>query len=219
MMNAIPALILRAHGDGSVDFINQRWLDYTGLEAGELLGWGWRSVIHPEDLDRFVQERRTALAEGHSFENEARVRGTNIARMMVTRWGMSDQLGTVQLAPRENPYLTGWGGGHGGGFGGERPFSETTAAAIDAEVRRIIDECHAEAGRLLGAHRAQLDLLAAALVARETLDGQEILEITGLPRAPAVEESKPVAAATNPDRVESATLAVKGDGAHRGDLL
>ena len=35
---------------------------------------------------------------------------TNIARMMVTRWGMSDQLGTVQLAPRENPYLTGWGG-------------------------------------------------------------------------------------------------------------
>jgi hypothetical protein len=33
-------------------------------------------------------------------------------RMMVTRWGMSDQLGTFQLAPRENPYLTGWGGGY-----------------------------------------------------------------------------------------------------------
>jgi len=124
---------------------------------------------------------------------------TNIARTMVTRWGMSDQIGTVQLAPRENPYLTG-GGGYGGGFGGERPFSESTAATIDAEVRRIIDECHAEAQRLLGTYRAQLDRVAEALVDRETLDEQEILKVTGLSPAPALEETKP---ATSPDRVES----------------
>jgi cell division protease FtsH len=127
---------------------------------------------------------------------------TILARMMVTRWGMSDQLGTVQLAPRENPYLTSWGGG----FGGERPFSESTAAAIDAEVRRIIDECHAEARRLLAAYRAQLDLLAETLVARETLDGQEILKVTGLPPAPALEESRRVAATTGVARLESATV-------------
>jgi PAS domain S-box-containing protein len=77
MMDAIPALILRAHGDGSVDFINQRWLDYTGLETSGLLGWGWRSVIHPEDVDRFVREWRIAMAEGRPFENEARVRGAD----------------------------------------------------------------------------------------------------------------------------------------------
>jgi cell division protease FtsH len=129
---------------------------------------------------------------------------TIIARMMVTRWGMSDRLGTVQLAPRENPYLTGWGAGRGGGFGGEKPISESTAAAIDAEVRRIIDECHAEARQLLGTYRAQLDLLAEALVERETLDEREILKVTGLPPAPALEESQSAAATTSPARVESA---------------
>jgi cell division protease FtsH len=123
---------------------------------------------------------------------------TNIARMMVTRWGMSDALGTVQLAPRENPYLTGWGGAYGRGFAGERPFSEKTADAVDAEVRRIIDECHKEARSLLRAHRARLDILAEALVARETLDGQEILAVTGLPPAPALDASKSAAVGTGP---------------------
>jgi len=104
---------------------------------------------------------------------------TALARQMVTRWGMSDRLGLVQLAPRENPYLNG-----PGGYGGARPFSEETAEAIDAEVRKIIGESHEQAKRLLTAHRKQLDLLAEALVARETLNEKEILEITGLPPAP-----------------------------------
>jgi cell division protease FtsH len=129
---------------------------------------------------------------------------THIARMMVTRWGMSDRLGSVQLAPRDNPYLTGWGGGYGEGLGGERPFSESTAATIDAEVRRIIDECHAEAQRLLGAYRTQLDHLAEALVDRETLDEQEILKVTGLPPAPALAETTPAAAAPEPPPREAA---------------
>jgi cell division protease FtsH len=110
---------------------------------------------------------------------------TNLARRMVTRWGMSEELGLVQLAPRENPYLSGWGG-----YGGERPFSEETAKTIDAEVLKIIDESHEEAKRLLNAHRKQLDALAEALVERETLDEQEILKATGLPPAPALEIGK-----------------------------
>jgi cell division protease FtsH len=104
---------------------------------------------------------------------------TALATQMVTRWGMSDRLGLVQLAPRENRFL-----GVPAGFGGEKPFSEATAEAIDAEVRRIIGESHEEAKRLLIEHRARLDALAAALVARETLGEREILEVTGLPRAP-----------------------------------
>ncbi len=88
---------------------------------------------------------------------------TGLARRMVTRWGMSERLGLVQLAPRENPYLNG-----PGGYGGARPFSEETAEAIDAEVLRIIGESHDEAKRLLSAHRKQLDALAEALLARET---------------------------------------------------
>ena len=68
------------------------------------------------------------------------------------------------------------------GHQGAKPFSEATAEAIDEEVRRIIGESHDEAKRLLSAHRQQLDALAAALLARETLNEQEILEVTGLRR-------------------------------------
>jgi cell division protease FtsH len=106
---------------------------------------------------------------------------TVLARRMVTRWGMSERVGLVQLAPRENPYL-----GGAGGYTGEKPFSEATAEAIDAEVLKIINDSHDEAKRLLSAHRKQLDALAEALVARETLSEQEILEVTGLPPAPAL---------------------------------
>jgi cell division protease FtsH len=107
---------------------------------------------------------------------------TGLARQMVTRWGMSERLGLVQLAPRENPYLSG-----PGGYAGAKPFSENTAEAIDAEVLKIIGESHDEAKRLLIVHRKQLDALAQALVARETLNEQEILEVTGLPPAPPLE--------------------------------
>jgi cell division protease FtsH len=109
---------------------------------------------------------------------------TNLARAMVTRWGMSEKLGTVQLAPRENPFLG------GGGYPGEKPFSEETARTIDEEVSRIIDESHEEARRLLTRHRKELEALAGALVERETLDEGEILEVTGLPPAPPLENSK-----------------------------
>jgi cell division protease FtsH len=107
---------------------------------------------------------------------------TGLARRMVTRWGMSERLGMVQLAPRENPYLS-----VPNGYAGSREFSEETAEAIDAEVRKIIGESHDEAIRLLSAHRKQLDALVEALLVRETLNEKEILEVTGLPRAPALE--------------------------------
>ncbi len=110
---------------------------------------------------------------------------TQLARGMVTRWGMSERLGMVQLAPRENPYLTAMGG-----MGGARPFSEETARAIDAEVLRIISDSHEEAQQRLRENRKALDALAEALLARETLDEAEILEVTGLPPAPALETNK-----------------------------
>jgi cell division protease FtsH len=110
---------------------------------------------------------------------------TNLARKMVTRWGMSEELGTVELAPRDNPYL-----GGSGGYGGEKPFSEETARIVDSEVLRIINECHDEARRLLTEHRKELEALAGALLERETLDEEEILEVTGLSPAPPLENRK-----------------------------
>jgi cell division protease FtsH len=97
---------------------------------------------------------------------------TNHARMMVTRWGMSDALGMVQLVESNNPYLN--------GMGGRREFSEETARLIDHEVHKIIHECHQEAKRLLNEYRMELNSLAAALMDKETLDEKEILLVTGL---------------------------------------
>jgi cell division protease FtsH len=111
---------------------------------------------------------------------------TNLARSMVTRWGMSEKLGLVQLAPRRNPYLS----GGGAGFGGDKPFSDETAAAIDAEVQKIINECHEQAKNLLNKHRKALDALAEALLAHDTLDEQQILDVTGLPPAPALQTGR-----------------------------
>jgi len=67
---------------------------------------------------------------------------------------------------------------------GEKPFSEQTASLIDAEVQRIINECHEEAKRLLRENRRALDGLVGALLQRETLAEQEILQATGLTPAP-----------------------------------
>jgi cell division protease FtsH len=119
--------------------------------------------------EEMVYETKTTGAESDIQQ------ATALARRMVTRWGMSDRVGLVELAPKENPYLAG-----PDGYTGQKPYSEATAEAIDAEVRRIIVESYEEARRLLIVHRKQLDALAAALVARETLNAEEIREVTGL---------------------------------------
>jgi cell division protease FtsH len=95
---------------------------------------------------------------------------------------MSDKLGMVQLAQGHNPYLAGMDR-----YGGARPLSEETARTIDSEVRAIITESQDQARELLSAHRKELDALVEALLAHETLDEQQILQVTGLPPAPALE--------------------------------
>jgi cell division protease FtsH len=121
---------------------------------------------------------------------------TDLARKMVTRWGMSDELDTVALAPREDGFL---GPGYPGYGGGEKPYSEQTAREIDAEVRRIIRESHEEARRLLAEHRRELDALARALLERETLDEKEILAVTGLARAPRLQDANHPVSQAAPD--------------------
>ena len=109
---------------------------------------------------------------------------TELARSMVTRWGMSDALGMVQLAPRENPYL-----------GGASRLRRRQAVQRGRPPRRSTPRCSASSTRATrrpsgccADHRKQLDALAEALLARETLDEQEILEVTGLPPAPPLEQ-------------------------------
>jgi formate hydrogenlyase transcriptional activator len=74
VIDAIPCLILRAQPDGSFDFINQHWLEFTGFKAEQVLGWGWRAALHPKDIRRAVTNWRAGLAAGEPFEDEVRIR-------------------------------------------------------------------------------------------------------------------------------------------------
>ncbi len=73
VINTIPALVWSSLPDGSVDFINQRLLDSTGLPIERLLGSGWQSIFHPDDRARYVAQWKAALAAGEPVEMEARV--------------------------------------------------------------------------------------------------------------------------------------------------
>src|SRR5216683_3079704 len=74
MVDAIPTLAWCSLADGSVEFFNQRWHDYTGLSPQEAHRWGWKVTIHPEDLEKSMEKWRALLAAGEPGELEARLR-------------------------------------------------------------------------------------------------------------------------------------------------
>lgn len=99
---------------------------------------------------------------------------TEIARRMVTEWGMSN-LGFVGYGKEDEPLFL------GREITQHKEFSDDTARKIDAEVVKILDEAMVETRKILGENRGQLDTLAEALVERETLDDADIRELLGLP--------------------------------------
>src|SRR6266853_1914002 len=74
VIDTIPAHVWSARPDGSVDFINQRLLEFLGRSMEDILGWDWGSLVHPDDLTRFVGEWQAAVATGEPMESEARFR-------------------------------------------------------------------------------------------------------------------------------------------------
>ena len=75
-VDAIPTLAWSARPDGSAEFLNRRWLDYTALSAEEASDWGWTAAVHAEDRDRLMDFWRHLLASGELGEIEARLRRT-----------------------------------------------------------------------------------------------------------------------------------------------
>jgi cell division protease FtsH len=105
---------------------------------------------------------------------------TEIARDMVLRWGMSEKLGPISfVAPRNEGLPAAFR---------HQPYSDATSEVIDAEVRRIVEESHVEADRLLAEHRDKLDALAQALLKAESLNEKEIRELVGLAGSQLYEE-------------------------------
>ena len=118
------------------------------------------------------------VAIGHittGAENDLQ-RVTAIARQMVTRWGMSERLGTISYSEREDPFA-------GTALAtGSREYSEKTATVIDEEVNRIVKWAYDQAMKLLTDHRETLNRIAKALRLYETLDARQlrtIMEDTG----------------------------------------
>ena len=111
---------------------------------------------------------------------------TAIARQMVTRWGMSPKVGSLNFTDN--------GEGSGQSITMTKPYSEETGALIDEEVKRISDECLAEAVALLTKHRDKLDALARALLEHDTLGEDDILRVAGIQpvEATALEQSPAV---------------------------
>ncbi len=138
----------------------------------------------PEE-EKFLMDREELLAEIRTFMGGRAAeylvfqtmttgaandieRATDAARKMVTLYGMSDTFGVMGLATIQSRYLD-------GGMG--LNCAEATAAQVDAEVRDIMNTCYKDAIRILTENRALLDQVAAYLLRKETITGQELMAI------------------------------------------
>jgi cell division protease FtsH len=143
-------------------YLKGRLIGMLGGRAAEILIYGETTTGPESDLEQ----------------------ATSIARQMVGRWGMSEQIGAISALPRS--------GGENYMPAGE--LSQHTLEKIDDEVRRIISECAADASRQLAEHREQLDHLAQTLLERETLDEADAYAAAGIPQSASTAE--PAAAVT-----------------------
>ena len=156
----------------------------TILPRGRALGY--TMVMPTEDrfnktrnqlLDDLVYSMGGRVAEEIVFRDPSTgpandiQQATKTARAMVTDYGMSDRIGMVKLGDADTEAF-----GHGSGEG-PRAFSDETAAIIDEEVRRLLDNAMREAWTILTNNRGVLDTLASRLLEEETLDEAQLAEI------------------------------------------
>jgi len=112
-------------------------------------------------------------------------RVSEIAREMVTEYGMSEKMGPITYGRKHGPVFL------GKEFTEERNYSEDAARQIDGEIRRLVDDCYSRATEIVAEHREKLDLLAEALLERETLTQVEVATIAEGGRLPPVETPSP----------------------------
>jgi cell division protease FtsH len=182
------------------------------VSRGRALGW----TLQLPTEDKYNNSRSelmatmTVLMGGRSAEelvyNEMTTgasddieRATNLARRMVTEFGMSQALGPIKFGQAEREVFLGRDYGH------QANYSEEVATRIDTEIRALVEAAHADASAILRAHRATLDRLAALLVEKETLDQSDLNELlgglpawTGAPLAPHDTAARPLVTLPSP---------------------
>jgi PAS domain S-box-containing protein len=97
VIDTIPGYVWSALPDGSIDFINRRWLEFSGVSLEEGLGWSWEAAVHPDDLARFADEWRAAVASGKAMESEARLRRADgqYRWLLIRNVPLRDQAGKI----------------------------------------------------------------------------------------------------------------------------
>jgi len=148
-------------------------------------GMALGATMYLPEKDRYIMSRKRILGEITSLlggraaeelfcaditsgaQNDFE-RSTELARMMVCRWGMSEKLGPISYTENEEHLFL------GREITKVKSISDDTAVAIDRELRQIIDRCYAHAKELLGAHRDNVERIVAALIKYESLDGSDV---------------------------------------------
>ena len=97
VIDTIPAHVWSARPDGSIDFINRRLLEFFGRSMEDILGWGWDSLVHPDDLTRVVGEWAAAVTTGEPMESEARLRRMDgdYRWLLIRNVPLRDKLGNI----------------------------------------------------------------------------------------------------------------------------
>ena len=162
VIDAIPCLVFSARHDGHVDFLNVHWVEFTGLKLEELRGWGWRTVLHPEDVGRFLDAWHAALARGGPLESEARVRRMDGAYC----WFL---IRIIPLPDEQGNILRWYGTGHDIE---DYKRAEARIRQSEAELRQVLD--------FIPVHVFVLESDAANFVAGIHLPNRQALEYTGL---------------------------------------
>jgi len=170
----VPLMVWTATGDGRLDFVNARILEYTGLTFAELHGCGWAALVHPDDRDRCMASWTRALRTGGRSENEMRLRradgafrwhhGSGVplldAQGRVSRWygiciDIDDQIRSAERTERALREST----------ADVRRLMDRLVAAQESERRRVADDLHDLIGQNLTALGIDLTTLKQHLPA------------------------------------------------------
>jgi formate hydrogenlyase transcriptional activator len=129
LVDTTPAFVHTALPNGELDFLNQGWLEYVGVPLTDLLGWGWTSMIHPEDVEAFVDKWRASVRSGEPFLAESRVRRTDgeYRWFMHHKEPLRDELGQIVKWYGSSIDIQ------------ERKTAEEKIREQEAELRQILD--------------------------------------------------------------------------------
>jgi len=165
------------------------------ISRGMALGWTLslpaedKYLVNKEELEQEIAGLMGGRASEEivfgdvtsGAENDIQ-RATQMARRMVTQWGMSDKLGMVTMGHKEELVFL------GRDLGEQRNYSEEVAGLIDEEIRSIVSDAYEEAKRILTERRGKMDLVVERLKMVETIDAKELDEILASPVGASAQE-------------------------------